>query len=55
LAAAQVVADVQRAATQRLASYKRPRTVTVVDALPRDEAGKLLRRVLRDRLREPTR
>jgi long-chain acyl-CoA synthetase len=36
------------AAEQRLAPYKRPRTVTVTEALPRDETGKLLRRKLRD-------
>ena len=36
------------AAEQRLAPYKRPRSVRVVEEVPRDEAGKLLRRVLRD-------
>jgi long-chain acyl-CoA synthetase len=39
------------AAEQRLAPYKRPRSVIVVDSVPRDETGKLLRRVLRDRPR----
>jgi long-chain acyl-CoA synthetase len=32
----------------RLAGYKRPRTVRFVDELPRNSAGKVLRRVLRD-------
>ncbi|GMU79682.1 MAG: long-chain acyl-CoA synthetase [Acidimicrobiia bacterium] len=35
---------------ERLASYKRPRTYEVRDALPRTESGKLLKRVLRDEL-----
>jgi len=34
---------------ERLAGYKRPRTVEIVDELPRDAAGKLLKRALRDR------
>jgi acyl-CoA synthetase (AMP-forming)/AMP-acid ligase II len=32
----------------RLAGYKRPRTIRFVDELPRNAAGKVLRRVLRD-------
>jgi long-chain acyl-CoA synthetase len=36
------------AAEQRLAPYKRPRSVQVVSEVPRDETGKLLRRALRD-------
>ena len=32
----------------RLAGYKRPRSIRVVDELPRNAAGKVLRRVLRD-------
>jgi fatty-acyl-CoA synthase len=34
---------------QRLASYKKPRSVDFVDALPRNPAMKVLKRVLRDR------
>ncbi|HWB65804.1 MAG TPA: AMP-binding protein [Mycobacteriales bacterium] len=41
---------IEQTAASRLAPYKRPRSVEVVDEIPRDEAGKLLRRVLRDRL-----
>jgi long-chain acyl-CoA synthetase len=33
----------------RLAGYKKPRSVDFVDELPRDAAGKLLKRMLRDR------
>jgi fatty-acyl-CoA synthase/long-chain acyl-CoA synthetase len=33
---------------RRLAGYKKPRTVDFVDDLPRDAAGKLLKRTLRD-------
>jgi acyl-coenzyme A synthetase/AMP-(fatty) acid ligase len=47
---ATVVRDaLDRAGERRLAPYKRPRTVTFTDSLPRDETGKLLRRILRDR------
>ncbi|HVV76677.1 MAG TPA: AMP-binding protein [Mycobacteriales bacterium] len=45
-----VRAAIEAAAGERLAPYKRPRAVHVVDELPRDQTGKLLRRVLRDRL-----
>jgi long-chain acyl-CoA synthetase len=37
-------------AGERLAGYKRPRHVVVVDGLPRNAAGKVLRRMLRDDL-----
>jgi acyl-CoA synthetase (AMP-forming)/AMP-acid ligase II len=33
----------------RLAGYKKPRSVDFIDELPRDAAGKLLKRQLRDR------
>jgi long-chain acyl-CoA synthetase len=39
-------------AETRLAPYKRPRSVLVVDEIPRDQTGKVLRRVLRDKLWE---
>jgi fatty-acyl-CoA synthase len=45
-----VLADIDRVAIERLAPYKRPRSVTVIDEIPRDQTGKLLRRVLRDPL-----
>jgi acyl-CoA synthetase (AMP-forming)/AMP-acid ligase II len=34
---------------ERLAGYKKPRSVDFADELPRDAAGKLLKRQLRDR------
>jgi long-chain acyl-CoA synthetase len=34
---------------ERLAGYKRPRSVDLVDQFPRDSAGKLLKRLLRER------
>ena len=33
---------------ERLAGYKRPRTVDFVDELPRNANGKVLKRVLRE-------
>jgi len=47
-----VLAALDAAATERLAGYKRPRTTVVVDDIPRDQTGKMLRRVLRDPLWE---
>jgi len=38
--------DLLSFATQRLARYKLPRAIYIVDALPRNGAGKLLRRDL---------
>jgi long-chain acyl-CoA synthetase len=43
-----VRARITATAEQRLAPYKRPASVHVIDEVPRDETGKLLRRVLRD-------
>jgi long-chain acyl-CoA synthetase len=43
-----VLDALEAAAEQRLAPYKRPREIIVADSLPRDQTGKLLRRVLRD-------
>ncbi|QKW52126.1 class I adenylate-forming enzyme family protein [Streptomyces buecherae] len=44
------VAALIGACARELASYKRPTAVHFVDEIPRNGAGKLLRRVLRDRL-----
>ncbi|MFC4951106.1 class I adenylate-forming enzyme family protein [Pseudonocardia sp. GCM10023141] len=41
------IAAIEEHLAQRLASYKRPRSWEVRDELPRTEAGKLLKRVLR--------
>jgi long-chain acyl-CoA synthetase len=41
-----VRAGLAAAAEERLAPYKRPREIRVVDSVPRDETGKLLRRLL---------
>jgi fatty-acyl-CoA synthase len=43
-------ADVVEIARARLASYKKPQAVVFVDELPRNAAGKVLRRELRERL-----
>jgi long-chain acyl-CoA synthetase len=48
----QTVAAINDRSEQRLAPYKRPRRVEMVDEIPRDQTGKLLRRVLRDPLWE---
>ncbi|HEX3706962.1 MAG TPA: AMP-binding protein [Mycobacteriales bacterium] len=47
-----VNAAIEATAAERLAPYKQPRSVTVVEEIPRDQTGKLLRRVLRDQLWE---
>jgi long-chain acyl-CoA synthetase len=45
-----VLAAIDERSSARLAPYKRPREVRVVEEIPRDQTGKLLRRVLRDPL-----
>jgi long-chain acyl-CoA synthetase len=47
-----VLSAIEAASAERLAPYKRPRAVHVIDEIPRDQTGKLLRRVLRDQLWE---
>jgi len=41
-------ADIQAFVAQKVASYKRVRTLTFVDAIPKSASGKILRRVLRE-------
>jgi long-chain acyl-CoA synthetase len=43
------LADIESTAAERLAPYKRPRSVEVIPEIPRDQTGKLLRRLVRDR------
>jgi long-chain acyl-CoA synthetase len=38
---------------ERLAAYKRPRKLVILDELPKTASGKILRRVLRDSVSEP--
>jgi long-chain acyl-CoA synthetase len=45
-----VMSNLEATSTERLAPYKRPRSIAVVEEIPRDQTGKLLRRVLRDQL-----
>jgi long-chain acyl-CoA synthetase len=45
-----VLSNLDATAAERLAPYKRPRAIHVIDEIPRDQTGKLLRRVLRDQL-----
>jgi long-chain acyl-CoA synthetase len=47
---AAVLAAIDATSTERLAPYKRPASVVVVNDIPRDQTGKLLRRKLRDPL-----
>jgi long-chain acyl-CoA synthetase len=49
---AEVAVELARAATERLAGYKRPRLYFHAAALPRDPTGKLLRNALRDQVSE---
>jgi O-succinylbenzoate-CoA ligase len=46
-------ADVVEWTRGRLAGYKRPRTVRFIDEIPRNPAGKILKRVLREQFPEP--
>ena len=39
-------------AHERLTGYKVPRRVVVVEDLPRSQIGKILRRIVRDRIEE---
>jgi acyl-CoA synthetase (AMP-forming)/AMP-acid ligase II len=48
------VDEVRAFCRERLAGYKCPREVLVVDELPRNTVGKILKRVLRDRVAAPT-
>jgi long-chain acyl-CoA synthetase len=45
--------ELQAHCAAHLAEFKRPRRIELRDSLPRSEAGKLLRRVLRDEHRPP--
>jgi long-chain acyl-CoA synthetase len=49
-----VLIALEATAAERIAPYKRPREVVVLDEIPRDQTGKLLRRILRDPLWEGT-
>lgn len=44
------LADLERWCAERLADYKRPRRIVVVDELPRNAMGKVLKRVLIEQL-----
>lgn len=48
------LADVESFCQGRLAKYKRPRSMEVVDALPKTQTGKILRRVLKEERRDRT-
>jgi acyl-CoA synthetase (AMP-forming)/AMP-acid ligase II len=45
-----MLADITEWCRERLASYKKPTAVVIVDALPRNASGKVLKHVLRDQL-----
>jgi len=46
----EVLAAIDGAANERLAPYKRPTSVVVIDEIPRDQTSKVIRRELRDPL-----
>jgi long-chain acyl-CoA synthetase len=48
IASPELLADVTQFCRERLAGYKVPRSIDVVDALPRHPTGKLYKRLLRD-------
>ena len=52
LRAAVGAADLMAYVAERVASYKRIRAIEVVDAIPKSPAGKILRRVLKERHQE---
>jgi acyl-CoA synthetase (AMP-forming)/AMP-acid ligase II len=45
--------EVVESSRGKLAGYKRPRAVRFVDEIPRNPAGKILKRLLRERFPEP--
>lgn len=47
---AELTAELQAYAKERMAAYKYPRQITYVDALPKDQVGKIQRRRLRELL-----
>lgn len=49
-----ILADLEDFLTERLARYKHPKALEIVDALPRNAAGKVLKNVLRQRFSPAT-
>jgi long-chain acyl-CoA synthetase len=45
--------ELQEYCTERLAKYKVPREIEILPSLPKGPTGKLLKRVLKDRARQP--
>ena len=45
--------DVIEYCRSRLASFKKPESIVVVDELPRNPLGKVLKRILRERYSQP--
>ena len=48
-----LIADLDEFLTERLARYKHPKALEIVDALPRNPAGKVLKTELRARYGSP--